>query len=376
MNSTFKVMNINLSENLISPGLIIIPEKIIENIKKMISIAGSPKRLWPHVKTHKLREIVDFQKEYGINKFKCATICEAEMLALTGVQKILLAIQPTKLNLIHFIELKLLYPKIEFSTIVDNFASLKLMSDLSLKNNIKLSLWIDINNGMNRTGVNHLSIALKLIKNININKNLTLKGLHVYDGHIRNSNFKDRKKECDKAYEFVNEIIKGSKKKGIKIQNLITGGSPTFNIHSTRKGNYLSPGTTLLWDEGYKKLFPEMDFEIAAILVSRVISKPNKNMLCLDLGHKSVASEMPLPRAIIHGLENAKHISQSEEHLIIESKKAKNYNIGDIVYASPFHICPTVSKFEYLQTISNGEISSLWKVKARNYNLKSNVSDF
>ena len=369
-------MNINLSENLISPGLIIIPERIIENIKKMISIAGSPKRLWPHVKTHKLREIVDFQKEYGINKFKCATICEAEMLALTGVQKILLAIQPTKLNLIHFIELKLLYPKIEFSTIVDNFASLKLMSDLSSKNKIKLSLWIDINNGMNRTGVNHLSIALKLIKDININKNLMLKGLHVYDGHIRNSNFKDRKKECDKAYEFVNEIIKGSKKKGIKIQNLITGGSPTFNIHSMRKGNYLSPGTTLLWDEGYKKLFPEMDFEIAAILVSRVISKPNKNMLCLDLGHKSVASEMPLPRAIIHGLENAKHISQSEEHLIIESKKAKNYNIGDIVYASPFHICPTVSKFEYLQTILNGEISSLWKVKARNYNLKSNVSDF
>ena len=143
-----------------------------------------------------------------------------------------------------------------------------------------------------------------------------------------------------------------------------------------RKGNYLSPGTTLLWDVGYKKLFPEMNFEIAAILVSRIISKPKKNIICLDLGHKSVASEMPLPRVIIHGLENAKHINQSEEHLIIESKRAKNYNIGDLVYATPFHICPTVSKFEYIQTISNGEISSLWKVKARNYNLKSNVFNF
>ena len=127
---------------------------------------------------------------------------------------------------------------------------------------------------------------------------------------------------------------------------------------------------------GYKKLFPEMNFEIAAILVSRIISKPKKNIICLDLGHKSVASEMPLPRVIIHGLENAKHINQSEEHLIIESKRAKNYNIGDLVYATPFHICPTVSKFEYIQTISNGEISSLWKVKARNYNLKSNVFNF
>ena len=62
-------MNINSSENLISPGLIVIPERIIRNIKKMISIAGSPKRLWPHVKTHKLREIIDFQKEYVIIKF-------------------------------------------------------------------------------------------------------------------------------------------------------------------------------------------------------------------------------------------------------------------------------------------------------------------
>ncbi|MBU79349.1 MAG: threonine aldolase [Flavobacteriales bacterium] len=369
-------MNINSSENLISPGLIIIPERIIRNIKKMISIAGSPKRLWPHVKTHKLREIIDFQKEYGISKFKCATICEAEMLALSEVEKILLAIQPTKLNLIHFIKLKILYPKIEFSTIVDNLDSLKLMSDLSSKNNIKLSIWIDINNGMNRTGVNNLSTSLKLIKNIDTDKNLILEGLHVYDGHIRNPDFKKRKKECDKAYQFINEIINSSIKNGIKIQNFITGGSPTFNIHSTRKGNYLSPGTTLLWDEGYKKLFPEMNFEIAAILVSRIISKPNKNILCLDLGHKSVASEMPLPRVIIRGLENAKHISQSEEHLIIESKKAKNYNIGDLVYATPFHICPTVSKFEYLQTISNGKISSLWKVKARNYNLKNNVFNF
>lgn len=369
-------MKVCSTENIITPGLIVIPENIKKNIKKMISIAGSSERLWPHVKTHKLTEIIEFQKEYGINKFKCATICEAEMLAVTGVEEILLAIQPTELNLIHFIKLKILYPKIKFSTIVDNFDSLRLMGRLSHKNNINLSLWLDINNGMNRTGIDNLSDAITLIKNINSNKNLIFEGLHVYDGHIRNPDFKKRKKECDKAFEFVSEIINNSERIGIKVHNLITGGSPTFNIHSMRKGNYLSPGTTLLWDVGYKKLFPEMNFEIAAILVSRIISKPKKNIICLDLGHKSVASEMPLPRVIIHGLENAKHINQSEEHLIIESKRAKNYNIGDLVYATPFHICPTVSKFEYIQTISNGEISSLWKVKARNYNLKSNVFNF
>ena len=367
------LLNINHHENLITPGLVIFPEIITGNIKKMIKIAGSSERLWPHVKTHKLSQIIDIQKKFGIKKFKCATICESEMLAAAGVEKILLAIQPSKINLKHFIELKLSYPKIEFSTIVDNFESLKIMSDLTDKNRTTLSLWLDVNNGMNRTGINDSKTALDLIKKIKSNDNFYFKGLHIYDGHLRNPDFKIRKKECDNAYKFVNELIECSNRYGFKVHDIITGGSPTFNIHSMREGNYLSPGTTLLWDIGYKKLFPEMDFEISAILVSRVISKPNENILCLDLGHKSVASEMPLPRVIVHGLENAKHLSQSEEHLVIETKKAKDYKIGDLVCASPYHICPTVSKFEYVQIISEAYTSSLWKIKERNYNLKYNV---
>ena len=41
-----------------------------------------PKRLWPHVKTHKLPQLVRMQLSHGIRKYKCATIAEAEMLAL------------------------------------------------------------------------------------------------------------------------------------------------------------------------------------------------------------------------------------------------------------------------------------------------------
>jgi len=357
------------SDKLTSPGLILFPEIINRNIKNMLLIAGSEKRLWPHVKTHKIKEVVNLQKEFGINKFKCATICEAQMLAKSGVEKILLAIQPSEKNLKLFIELQESYPKIEFSTIVDNHDSLKSMAYIANKKNIELLLWLDINNGMNRTGVFSKSSAVELTKTIFKNQNLIFKGLHVYDGHIRHEGFEKRKEECDKAYSFVIDIKTEIEKNGIPVKDLITGGSPTFPIHAKREGNFLSPGTTLLWDAGYGSLFPEMPFEIGAVIVSRVISKPNKDLLCFDLGHKSVASEMQLPRVIIYGLEKAKHISQSEEHLIVETKKSKDYKVGDIVYAIPYHICPTVAKYEYVQTIKKGKISPTWQVKSRTYNL-------
>ncbi|MFQ3350881.1 MAG: 3-hydroxy-D-aspartate aldolase, partial [Candidatus Marivariicella framensis] len=132
--------NVIDSEKLISPGLIIFPEIINRNIKNMVSIAGSESRLWPHVKTHKLEEVVNLQKQFGIKKFKCATICEANMLASCEVENILLAIQPSIQNLKLLIELQSSFPKIEFSTIVDNQNTLKLMTQIAQETNIKLAL--------------------------------------------------------------------------------------------------------------------------------------------------------------------------------------------------------------------------------------------
>ena len=47
-----------------------------------------------------------------------------------------------------------------------------------------------------------------------------------------------------------------------------------------------------------------MEFLHAAVLLTRIVSKPGIDLLCLDLGHKAVASEMPQPRIKFFGLEN------------------------------------------------------------------------
>ncbi len=353
---------------LISPSLLVYPERIKKNIDLMIEMAGGVDFLRPHVKTHKMAEIIKMQMDKGIFKFKCATIAEAELLAKCKVKDILLAMQPVAKNVSRFFELVKQYPNSNFSTIIDNLQSAKEISTLSSTKSSPTSLWMDVNNGMNRTGIEPDEKAVELYHFISADENLLAKGFHVYDGHIRNSNIEERIKICNKAFETVIELKDKLESLGIQVENIIAGGSPTFPIHSKRKDIDASPGTTLLWDEGYGSMFQDMKFLHAAVLFTRVISKPTTHLTCFDLGHKSVASEMNFPRVKFLNT-NCKQIGQSEEHLVIENPNDKTFQIGDHAYAIPIHICPSVAKYKKVITIVQGEITGSWEVAARDHQL-------
>ena len=140
-------------EEVISPSLLVYPDRIHHNIELMISMIGDVNRLRPHVKTYKNANIINMQMARGINKFKCATIAEAELLGNCKAPDILLAMQPIGPNANRFLKLIKKYPNSKFSTIVDNETMLSILGDLAKANSIKIHLWVDINNGMNRTGI-------------------------------------------------------------------------------------------------------------------------------------------------------------------------------------------------------------------------------
>lgn len=79
------------SKDVITPTLVYYLDIIRENIKKAVSLAGGPENLWPHVKTHKMAQMVRLQMSAGITRFKCATIAEAEMAASCGAGDVLVA---------------------------------------------------------------------------------------------------------------------------------------------------------------------------------------------------------------------------------------------------------------------------------------------
>ena len=348
-----------------SPALLIYPERVEININRMIRISGDAKMLRPHVKTHKTPEIIRMQMERGINKFKTATISEAEMVARCGAEDILLAVQPVGPNIHRFFQLKKEFPEAKISCVADCVETITMLSDLACQANIETGVWLDINNGMNRTGIVPDDNAFRIYEMISNLPMLRAEGLQVYDGHITDKEFTVRKKICDEAFKPVVELKEKLINHNISQVKVVAGGTPTFPVHALRKGVECSPGTLILWDFGYSSSFTDMDFLHAAVLLTRVISKPDKDLLCLDLGHKAVASEMPQPRVKIIGPEEYTIVNHNEEHLVIKTKDANKYKTGDSLYAIPYHICPTVDRHEYLIVVRDNKAELQWYVEAR-----------
>jgi D-serine deaminase-like pyridoxal phosphate-dependent protein len=356
---------INNADEVISPSLLVYPDRIESNIKKLIEIAGSVDQLRPHVKTYKMAEIIKLQMKYGIYKFKCATISETEMAAKCGAADILLAIQPVGPNIERFFKLKQEFSNLKISCIADNEDVIIQLSDKARKTGLETHVWLDINNGMNRTGVIPGEKAARLYKRILDSPRLVAEGLHVYDGHINDSDFSIRQKKCNDSFLPVTVLMNELKNEGISPVKVVAGGTPTFPVHALRKEVELSPGTLLLWDYGYSSTLSDMNFLHAATLLTRIISKPGKELLCLDLGHKAVASEMPHPRIKILGLVKYEFISHNEEHLVIRTTRADSYKTGDHLYCIPWHICPTVDRHDTVYVIDDHNVTGQWHVAAR-----------
>ncbi len=356
----YEPVNINEYD---SPALLLYPSRIEENIVKLVDKVDV-RLLRPHVKTNKTAEVCALMMEAGIKKFKAATIAEAEMLATIKAPDVLLAYPPTIPKIKRLIRLIQKYPDTQFSCLVDNENTADAISDLFAAGNLTAGIYIDLNLGMNRTGVRPEN-AISLFEKIHSLPALHILGLHAYDGHIKDRDIKTRTEVCLRAFEPVSKLKYALEKMTGHSTTLIAGGSPTCFIHAAAGDRECSPGTFVFWDKGYSENLPEQPFEWAAILVSRIISVPAPDMICVDLGYKSVASENPLPRVYFLNAPEAIPTAQSEEHLVLKVPDSSTFNPGDILYGVPWHICPTVALYDKALIVENNTIVGSWEVIAR-----------
>lgn len=353
-------------DELDSPALVVYPERVRENIRALKKMINDPDRLRPHVKTNKSREVSKMLMEEGIRKFKCATIAEAEMLGMVRAQDVLLAYQPVGPKLQRFLQLIRKYPTTTYSCLFDNLESAQEISIAFANQGLRINAYLDLNSGNNRTGISPGSEAVALYEQVATMKGIYPMGFHAYDGQHRQTDFEERTKACDAAFQPVEKMKKEVQQLGFPEPVIIAGGSPTFPIHARRKDVICSPGTFVYWDQGYSDICSEQPFVPAALVVTRVISLPTPTTICTDLGHKSIASENSLYRRVqfLNGGE-LKAISQSEEHLVLEAGINHGFSVGDVLYGLPVHICPTVALYERVQIVQNGKASGEWKVIAR-----------
>ena len=348
-----------------SPALLIYPDRVRSNIQRMIEIAGDADRLRPRIKTHKSAEIVRVQMEAGIRKYKCATLAEAELLAKERANDILLALQPVGPEIRRYIELTKAFPDSIFSVIVDNAEIIDLLNETCSDQSVRLGVFLDINVGMNRTGIQPGLEAIARYRQLHEASFLDIRGLHVYDGHIHEKELDDRERRVDEAFGLVEALLVQLKKLGFVPPVIVAGGSPSFPIHAKRDGVELSPGTTLLWDTKSIDGLQDLPFESAAFLLTRVVSKPAQKFVCFDLGHKAVASEMPHPRVRLLGLEDAAFADHSEEHLVAKVENWDAFSVGDAYLGIPMHICPTVALYDHVNIVEGDQVVGTWQNAAR-----------
>lgn len=358
------------TSSLLSPSLIFFKDLIEHNIHHAIEMVGNPQRLRPHVKTHKTREIVQMQMALGITRHKCATIAEAEMLARCEAPDIFLAYNLVGPNCGRMAQLVRQYPESHFITQVDHPTGATALSHVMQESGQQVEVLLDLNVGQDRTGIAIGKDAIELYQRVQDLPGLKPGGLHVYDGHHHQESPEERGAAVRSVMDQVAVFRQELEDQGLPVPRIVGGGAPTFPIFATLDipGLECSPGTCFLHDNGYGSRFPDLKgFLPAALLLTRVISKPTADRLTLDLGYKAVASDPPADnRCALMDIRDYKAVLQNEEHLVITTPHAAQYNPGDVVYAIPTHICPTSAMHQKAYVVENQQVQEEWEIAARN----------
>jgi D-serine deaminase-like pyridoxal phosphate-dependent protein len=232
-----------------------------------------------------------------------------------------------------------------------------------------IDLLVDLDVGMHRTGIAPHEAALALHQALTQTPGLRAAGLHVYDGHFKHRDADQRARAVEEAFAPVEWLIERLIAADSPALEIVAGGSNTFAIHARDPRRQVSPGTFVFWDASYLEKYPDLDFLPAAVLLTRVVSRPTATRVCVDLGFKAVSSDNPNPRAVFLDLPDAKMVVHSEEHLVIESAMAQRFAVGDVLYALPYHVCPTVALYPELLVARDGRIVDHWAVAARDRTL-------
>jgi D-serine deaminase-like pyridoxal phosphate-dependent protein len=352
-----------------SPALLFYKDLIRNNIARAIELVGDPKRLRPHVKTHKTREIVRMELDAGIDKHKCATLAEAEMVASCGAADVLLAYPLVGPNCGRLARLLRAYPRCQFSVLADHPAGIMALSQAMSAGGQQVDVLLDLDVGQHRTGIAPGAEAVELYEMIHRSPGLRAAGLHAYDGHNHQESFVERQNAVRTQFEPALKLRDTLERQGLPVPRFVAGGTPTFPFHARLDvpGLECSPGTLVLHDHGYGTRFPDLvGFAPAALLLTRVISRPTPLRVTFDLGTKAVASDPPAgKRCFLLDVPDYQPVGHNEEHFIVETAAAARYRPGDEVFAVPTHICPTCALHRSAYVIENGQLVETWDIVAR-----------
>jgi D-threonine aldolase len=352
-----------------SPALLFYKDLIVRNIAETVRIAGDVSRLRPHVKTHKTPEIVRLCLDAGITKHKCATLAEAEMLAACGVPDVFLAYPMVGPNCGRLARLARAFPATRFAVTCDHPASAEALSRAMTTEDQTVDVLLELDVGQHRTGLAPDAAAVALYELIGRLPGLRPGGIHAYDGHNNQEGRGDREAAVHALLGPVLALRKKLESKGLSVPRLIAGGTPTFPVYAGLDvaGLECSPGTLVLHDHSYSTRFADLaGFSPAALLLTRVVSRPTPTRVTFDAGTKAVATDPPPgKRLALVDVAEYEPVLHNEEHFVVETPAAASFSPGSEAFGIPGHVCPTVALHRRAYVIEASRVTGTWEIVGR-----------
>jgi len=359
------------TDDVLTPALVVYPDIVAANIASTLNLlGGNPDRWRAHIKTAKLNYTLRLLLDRGVTNFKCATTLELWNACQNGAADILVAYPMTGMNARRVSEIKQQFPRVAISVLSEHEEQLPQWRGTGI------GIFLDINPGMNRTGIeqNSLQRVLDIARAIK-QAGLDFRGVHYYDGQYGAIAEPEKTTATHAGYDQLMKLVADLQREGLHVSEIVTAGTPTFPCSLSYDGfksrnaiHRVSPGTVVYNDATSLAQLPSYGYAPAALVATRVVSHPRPGIVTCDAGHKAVSADAGVPTCVVAGHPELTPLSPSEEHLPFAVKEGFNApKIGDILYLLPRHICPTVNNFDEALIVRNGRIESVERVSARGH---------
>ena len=361
--------------NSIKPTLIVDKDKAIKNINRMkekIAKSG-PIRFRPHFKTHQSARVGEWFRELGVTAITVSSVDMALYFAKNGWKDITIAVLVNKLEID---AINRMAEQVDLNLLVD---SVEMAAFLHQNIKAKVKVWIKIDTGYHRTGIEHNQNKeiLFVAKKIKKSPELCFKGLLTHSGHAYHARSTEEvKKIYHDTVHKMNDTREYLKANSISDVEISIGDTPTcsaidafYNIDEIRCGNFVFYDVMQLGIGSCK------EEDIAVALACPVIARyPQRNEIvifggAIHLSKECIKNEKgqeifglaALPRKSFRGWEHIikdTYVSAlSQEHGIIKTTHdfIQQVNVGDILMILPVHSCLTVNLVKQYRTF-DGEV--------------------
>ncbi len=355
-----------------TPALVIDMPTFRANIRsgqEIISNNGIGLR--PHVKTHKSVNIAKLQIQAGAKGVCCAKLGEAEALFEGGIKKILLTspvVEEAKIDRLAEMNKEM----DDLMLVVDNLENIKQLQLAARKVSKKFRLLVDVDIGLNRSGVTSVDQGLALARYIAEAPELRFFGLQGYSGNIQHiPKTTERRRVSHEQLQILKDMKKAIKDAKMPVR--ITTGSGTGSHLVDMEAavfNDIQLGSYCFLDTQYMgvhiKLWGKVPYHPALFIYTRVVSNNHDGFVTLDAGSKSMATDGPLPTVMAGAPEGSTYEPFGDEFgKLVLPEGAEVPETGSLVVLMAPHCDPTVNLYDHYHCVRDDKLVAVWPIQAR-----------